>query len=1299
MEVFLHGLPEQGSLSDRVIKMHLQPHMQTLGIDQITYDVEKAARKRYAFVTFLYPKDGSRFVEKFSVNTKTSPGLILLGARVTCKISDRNVHPLTVRLLEADVKNSKAAAAQAAAAAKLAPAAKAPSGTPSAQTAQTAQPPQLAQPSAPATTTAASKAADTTHAPSSTAISFTCTGMHCGYYKYDVTGKLLFVPEYTEPQGKNRGVVRFGKRMLSIERKGSGVSIYIPLMTVHEIVWSPGGTMAFTLTSVPIFVSTPGSTTSAPVDKRIRLTAINNDHAKIVGMCLVYCLELVPDEDLIRKISRLSKHIGGVAVTRYDLTFAWGSDIAHREKSLRDMMLQVSTSNSLPFALLLQLQALVNNGYLHPDTVWGLTRSLVAVHRKTPISNEAMKKLFQAINWPTPHYHDPTEFDVPALVEYLVETEREIKEGLMIREGINNPASNLTPVFRAVVTPTRMTLHGPELENRNRVLRKFPNHHDYFVRVQFCDEDGQGLRFNSRIDLAKVYDRFRRIMIEGINIAGRTYKFLGWSHSSLRAHSMWFVAPFLNEGSLQTHFTIISALGNFNDIQSPARCAARIGQAFSETPFAVPVERNGIAIYQIPDVTTPDKERVYSDGVGTISWEAVKVILSHLPAGKRKAYPTCFQIRYAGAKGMLSLDTSLNGKQIRLRPSMIKFESNEKANLEICDMASQPIPLYTNRQLIKIMEDMGVPESWFVKLQEAALKELKYITKDSYNMANFLKAQGVASAIKLHKVLLLADRLLLDYRNDPFLRRATDAIVLRELRLLKHKARMFVHLGITLFGVMDETGLLGEHEVYVTYTTKKGSKSQRYSPPPVHGAKLLVTRSPALHPGDIQMATNVIPPEGHPLYSLTNCIVFSKYGGGNASPEQLAQTGKDAPRDLPSKLSGGDLDGDIFNVIWDPEVIDVDPPLDTFYPADYPRQRPASIGRPVTQEDIADFFIDFIKTDHLGAIATRHMILADQLENGTLESKCIATAELHSTAVDFSKTGIPADLRNLPKVKYRPDFLSPGPIVHIYSKADINMDDFLVDNANEEDEGDGGFSAPAYKFYPSDKILGTLYRTIDERQVWVNDIQRPPEQFEGLDLYGAFLKWATYECANVRCYEWQHRRSEAQRIRSAYDDAIINTMHEFSEYPTQPLTELEVFIGTIINKTGAQTLRQRDRSRKLRDEYERISGWITTQIRPRTASDDETADGDDESRTGQETWYKQHLRVLELCLACAYCPQEQREWEAQRKKRGARKDKDEETIESFWLVAASALIRELEFIRHGLEVDVDLANSMQTLGF
>lgn len=409
----------------------------------------------------------------------------------------------------------------------------------------------------------------------------------------------------------------------------------------------------------------------------------------------------------------------------------------------------------------------------------------------------------------------------------------------------------------------------------------------------------------------------------------------------------------------------------------------------------MPLDDYNIKVVEIPDVKSPDGQRVFSDGVGTMSCDVAYIMWDALP--QKKAAPTAAQVRMRGSKGMLAVDSSLSGSVVCIRPSMKKFESSDTANLEICDTASKPIPLVLNRQMVKILEDMGLGPNWFFEMQNIELSRLREVTADAYNVARFLKQQDVGGAIRLHRLFRQAENMGIDYRKDSFLCSVVEALVLRELRLLKHKARIPIRKGVTLFGIMDETGFLEENQVYITYDTMEG----RFDPPPGAGP-LLVTRSPALHPGDIQFPHHVIPPVGHPLREHSNVIIFSRNG----------------TRDLPSQLSGGDLDGDIYNIIWDPQTL----PSLTFQPADYPRVPPRDLPREVTREDMAQFFVDFMKQDILGVIATRHMILADQVGEGTLNSNCLKLAELHSTAVDFSKTGIPVNLWDLPKAnKYRPD--------------------------------------------------------------------------------------------------------------------------------------------------------------------------------------------------------------------------------------------------------------------------------------
>jgi hypothetical protein len=121
--------------------------------------------------------------------------------------------------------------------------------------------------------------------------------------------------------------------------------------------------------------------------------------------------------------------------------------------------------------------------------------------------------------------------------------------------------------------------------------------------------------------------------------------------------------------------------------------------------------------------------------------------------------------------------------------------------------------------------------------------------------------------------------------------------------------------------------------------------------------------------------------------NLRNCICFSQKG----------------ERDLPSKLSGGDLDGDLYQIIFDPKAR----PKEVFSPANYHSQRPIELDRPVERQDMTDFFVKFMATDQLGRIANLHKILADQKVDGVRDPDCLLLAEMHSIAVDFSKSGIP----------------------------------------------------------------------------------------------------------------------------------------------------------------------------------------------------------------------------------------------------------------------------------------------------
>ena len=288
--------------------------------------------------------------------------------------------------------------------------------------------------------------------------------------------------------------------------------------------------------------------------------------------------------------------------------------------------------------------------------------------------------------------------------------------------------------------------------------------------------------------------------------------------------------------------------------------------------------------------------------------------------------------------------------------------------------------MYLNHQFIKILEDLGISDQTFLNLQNSAVQNIKLMTKSPINAANFIEDNRCGTAAGIPSFIRLLSDIKLDFSFDGFLRLCVDIVAVTKLREIKYKARIPVENAYLLFGVIDETNTLQPGEIFVSV---RGKDDITY----IVTGTATITRAPAMHPGDIQIVRAVDVPDGNPLKALHNCVVFSQKG----------------ERDLPSQLGGGDLDGDQYYVIFDPDLR----PSQTHEAADYPRLPPVDIGRPVSSYDMTQFFLKFMETDMLGYICNTHLQIADQMSNGVFNELCIGLAEMASTAVDYSKTGIP----------------------------------------------------------------------------------------------------------------------------------------------------------------------------------------------------------------------------------------------------------------------------------------------------
>lgn len=110
-----------------------------------------------------------------------------------------------------------------------------------------------------------------------------------------------------------------------------------------------------------------------------------------------------------------------------------------------------------------------------------------------------------------------------------------------------------------------------------------------------------------------------------------------------------------------------------------------------------------------------------------------------------------------------------------------------------------------------------------------------------------------------------------------------------------------------------------------------------------------------------------------------------------------------------------------------------------------------------------EFFVDFLFSDRLGLVATRHLILADASPYGVFDRDCVKLAHMHSTAVDFPKTGISVDTKGCPPVpRLRPDFM----------QAEFRVEWAPAAMRSEPRE--------RFQFYASGKALGHLYTALDK---------------------------------------------------------------------------------------------------------------------------------------------------------------------------------------------------------------------------
>ncbi|PKA52670.1 putative RNA-dependent RNA polymerase 2 [Apostasia shenzhenica] len=711
---------------------------------------------------------------------------------------------------------------------------------------------------------------------------------------------------------------------------------------------------------------------------------------KAVGMCFYFCLELgkrVPVSDILKSLPFPCEM--GDLIPRKREPFC----------SLLELVPIISCPE-LPYEILFQLNSLVHTQKISILQAFNLFDFLKKEDCDT-VLNIIMKmhKLKSTCS-------NPVQF-----IDRELQCMRTSKKSMTVNK--RSLPEHLNYCHRALVTPAKVYFLGPELENSNYVIKHFSAYASDFLRVSFVDEDWGKLSsdaISTRIELGfvselyktKIYNRMLSVLRDGIAIGSKQFEFLAFSASQLRGNSCWM---FASNGDVSAE-TIRKWMGDFNKIRSVSKCAARMGQQFSSSFPAMPVQSKEVDIiediYSFSD-SNSDANGVkycFSDGIGKISLSFAEQISRRCGLDKT---PSAFQIRYGGYKGVIAVDQTSFCK-LSLRPSMLKFDSNNTM-LNITSY-SKYLPCYLNREIICLLSTLGIDDAVFEAMQQDQMSILDDMLK---NKAVALTVIGKISGPEKGK----AESLLMhgyEPNSEPYLSMLLKAYRAYQLSDIRSRCRIFVPKGRILLGCLDESGTLDYGQVFLRITLTKeelGNMNQVFFKEADHSTavitgKVMVTKNPCLHPGDIRVLEAVYDLHLDEM-GFVDCVVFPQKG----------------KRPHPNECSGGDLDGDLYFISWDERLM----PPQTDPPLDYIGLSSRLQDHEVTLVEIQKFFVNYMINDSLGAISTAHLVYADSEPLKARSPKCLELASLHSMAVDFAKTGVPAEMPRILRPKEFPDFM------------------------------------------------------------------------------------------------------------------------------------------------------------------------------------------------------------------------------------------------------------------------------------
>ncbi|UKZ47230.1 hypothetical protein TrVGV298_001446 [Trichoderma virens] len=514
-------------------------------------------------------------------------------------------------------------------------------------------------------------------------------------------------------------------------------------------------------------------------------------------------------------------------------------------------------------------------------------------------------------------------------------------------------AANKLKLIKMVTLSTKNSQHRLDLRygpvDMNRAIQDVPLDRYLVVSLaEFRPLKGAGPSASSEGAVDKVIQptTFRecsdyavRLLRAGITIQGVHYNFYGHSNSQLKSRTCYLCAA-----SKEQIAQKVEALGDFTKMKTVAKKAKRIGLLFSVARAAMQVDPKKVE--DIPDIEVGDF--IFTDGCGLIAPGLASQLSRRIKIAFRnmRYTPSVFQIRYRGYKGV--------------------FSGGDDLSFSVVEYSKPYVFGNLNDEVIVLLDALGISRQTLLRKQQEHFDFLAKAYKDprvAFRILCHLNMPEVAERVIIDSLDAVRPKInkLINAEYDKMLNKRDE----QKCRILIPKSRL-------LFGVCDAWGVLKPGQCAVKVTMD--GDGQPYA---LKGMKVLVTRNPCLHPGDLQKLDVVERPE---LAHLVDCIVFPT-------------TGRRPTADM---MSGGDLDGDTFFVTWDPDII----PSTISQAAHYPGVREPLRFSPITDDDRLLYFAKYTNAS-LGRV--KNLYLKWARASNAMSSECQELNRLFSQCVDGNR--------------------------------------------------------------------------------------------------------------------------------------------------------------------------------------------------------------------------------------------------------------------------------------------------------